>query len=367
MDSNARFIRSGDESIYLAATGLAQNKNSVSTSLLQRRYGIGYGRAARIMDQLRADGLIAEQVPQRERIEAGSRLLFEQNSSVVDDLLLNAGFRPRVVETEIRTRIMEIGPDEAKALLAANYQNRKIRQNVVLKYARLMSEGKWLPTHQGIAFAKNGRGIDLQHRLLAVIKSGCTVQLMVSEGLDEKVFEVIDKHSSRSTADSIGADSKHVSIAHFLLRISKGQATNKYTDDDIRDYISIFQEELDSVSAAKIKSVKLVTSVPVKAALVLQMALMPKHAAAMIQKMRDFSNQNTKNFTPAMYAFASAIFAKRLNATSSDARIEMFAKACKIFDPKYAAVTKLITDEAFVILIKSRLADLVSERSNLVI
>jgi S-DNA-T family DNA segregation ATPase FtsK/SpoIIIE len=39
------------------------HNQGASTSLLQRRLGIGYGRAARIMDQLEAAGVIGKSEP----------------------------------------------------------------------------------------------------------------------------------------------------------------------------------------------------------------------------------------------------------------------------------------------------------------
>lgn len=363
MNNGTRLIRPGDEQVYEWAAELAQSPRTISTSLLQRKYGLGYGRAARIMDQLRADGLVAEQVPQRERSEAGSRLLFEQNHSVVDDLLLNAGFLPRVVKSEIRSRIMEIGPDEAKALLAANYKNRTVRHNVVNRYAKRMREGDWLPTHQGIAFSSTGRGLDLQHRLLAVIKSGCTVQIMVTEGLDDKVFEVIDKHQSRSTGDSISENHKDCAIAKFLLRIFA--TDNRLHDDfDVRDYIKIFRYEMTLLRESPAKHSKGFSTIPVRSAAIVQMALMPRSADQILQKAIDFSNQNLSAFTPAMVGFANAIIAGRINAIGYESRLEMFLKACKIFDSKHDKRSTVHFDNTYLNLIRSRVADLVSERSN---
>jgi hypothetical protein len=334
----------------------------LSTSYLQRRYRIGYGRAARIMDQLRDNGFAAPITSQLIRAEAGSRLIFDNPESVVDDLLLNAGIRPRVVETQIRTRILEIGPDEARALLAANYKNRTIRPDVVQRYAKQMQEGEWLLAHQGIAFSKSGRGLDLQHRLLAVIKSGCTIQVMVSEGLDDKVFEIVDKHSKRSTADSLEERLQHVSIAHLLLRIHEAEK-RFHTESYVKDFVNLFRGEMDALFSQKIKKVKIVTSTTVRAALVLQMALMPKHATTMLKKLRDLANHETQGYTPMMYAFESAIFAGRLSATSSEGKIELFAKAGKVFNPKYDSATKIVSDASTVSSIKSQLADIVSERT----
>ena len=361
MSVTSSVLQFTDKAIYEESIQTLQLRD-LSTSYLQRRYRIGYGRAARIMDQLRDGGFVAPLVPHSIRAEAGSRLIFDKQESVVDDLLLNAGIQPRVVETEVRTRILEIGPGEARALLAANYKNRTIRPDVVHRYAKQMQEGEWLVAHQGIAFSKSGRGLDLQHRLLAVIKSGCTIQIMVSEGLDDRVFEVIDKHAKRSTSDSIEEGSQHVSIAKFFLRVHESN-TRFQTDSDVKNLVDLFREEMDALFSERIKHVKIVTSTPVKAALVLQTALMPQYGLIMLQKLRDLSNHNTKDYTPLMYAFESAVFARRLNATSPEGRIELFAKAGKVFNPKYDPSTKIVSDESTISLVKSQLSDIISERT----
>lgn len=361
MSVNSSVLQFTDKAIYEESIKTIQLRD-LSTSYLQRRYRIGYGRAARIMDQLRDGGFVAPLVPHSIRAEAGSRLIFDKQESVVDDLLLNAGINPRVVETEIRTRILEIGPDEARALLVANYKNRTIKSGVVLRYAKQMQEGEWLLAHQGIAFSKSGRGIDLQHRLLAVIKSGCTIRIMVSEGLDDKVFEITDKHSKRSTADSIEEKSDQVSIARFLLRVVDGK-TGLHTESDVKGIIELFREEMDALSSEKIRRVKLLTSIPVRAALVLQMALMPNHLPTMLKKMQHLGDHETKDYTPLMYAFESAIFARRITAQTDEGRLELFAKAAKVFNPKYNLATKLISDESTISLVKSQLADIISERT----
>ena len=54
----------GDRDKLFREAGEAVIHNQgAATSLLQRRFGIGYGRAARIMDQLEAAGVIGKSEP----------------------------------------------------------------------------------------------------------------------------------------------------------------------------------------------------------------------------------------------------------------------------------------------------------------
>jgi S-DNA-T family DNA segregation ATPase FtsK/SpoIIIE len=53
---------SGDvDPLYKDVIEFAKEKGKISTSLIQRRFQIGYTRAARIMEQLEANGVVGEQ------------------------------------------------------------------------------------------------------------------------------------------------------------------------------------------------------------------------------------------------------------------------------------------------------------------
>ena len=77
-----------------------------------------------------------------------------------------------------RVTIEEISPEDAQKYIETMGRNRTVRSKKTNKYSQDMNNGKWELTHQGIAFDKNGRLIDGQHRMLAVIKSG-THQLFI--------------------------------------------------------------------------------------------------------------------------------------------------------------------------------------------
>ena len=50
--------RDGRDSKYAEALELISGRKTISTSRLQRMMGIGYNRAARIIDQMEADGVV---------------------------------------------------------------------------------------------------------------------------------------------------------------------------------------------------------------------------------------------------------------------------------------------------------------------
>jgi S-DNA-T family DNA segregation ATPase FtsK/SpoIIIE len=49
------------DSLYREVLDFAREKGKISTSLIQRRFQIGYSRAARIMEQLEQNGIVGDQ------------------------------------------------------------------------------------------------------------------------------------------------------------------------------------------------------------------------------------------------------------------------------------------------------------------
>lgn len=79
------------------------------------------------------------------------------------------------------SEIVNITPEMAREMLALNIENnRRINKERVAMYANAMRDGEWTLTHQGIAFNEDGKLVDGQHRLQAVVNSGATVKMMVT-------------------------------------------------------------------------------------------------------------------------------------------------------------------------------------------
>jgi len=92
-----------------------------------------------------------------------------------------------------RDGIMTITPDIAAEWLEhRNKGNRRISAHIVKQYAQAMREGRWMITHQGIAFDATGNLADGQHRLNASVESGVTFQAMVTVGVPRETFSVLD-------------------------------------------------------------------------------------------------------------------------------------------------------------------------------
>lgn len=73
------------------------------------------------------------------------------------------------MEEKITAKVETITPDIAKTMLGENVNNRRISHDNVNMFAREMRNGEWRFNGEAIKFSKDGRLLDGQHRLLAVI------------------------------------------------------------------------------------------------------------------------------------------------------------------------------------------------------
>lgn len=107
--------------------------------------------------------------------------------------------------------IETVTPEMASRWLADRAKNRKIRDKVVARYAADMRAGKWKLTHQGLAFNSEGKLIDGQQRLTAIVESGTALPFIIVRGIDDIL--AIDTHRARFMSDIIGLQSSmHVTI-----------------------------------------------------------------------------------------------------------------------------------------------------------
>lgn len=119
----------------------------------------------------------------------------------------------------ITSEIEFIWPKKAEEMLENNVQNRKVSQNVVDLFARDMANREWELNGESIKFDKNGRLIDGQHRLLAIIKAGVSVQTLVVRGLEPKTIYTQDTGRRRTLKDAFDVEGiKYSSIVPSIIR-----------------------------------------------------------------------------------------------------------------------------------------------------
>jgi hypothetical protein len=102
----------------------------------------------------------------------------------------------------MNTTLMEITPQIAASFLEKNTRNRPLNAHHVKQLAKEMKTGRWKENGDTIRF--NGDLlIDGQHRLMAVVESGCSIRTLVVDGLSADVFSTIDRGRRRSGGDTL--------------------------------------------------------------------------------------------------------------------------------------------------------------------
>ena len=141
--------------------------------------------------------------------------------------LLPIGANTKNTNKHMNTTLMKITPQVAESLLKKNTRNRPLNHMHVGRLAREMELGNW--KLNGSTICVNGDLlIDGQHRLQAVLDSGCTIESLVVEGLSSEVFNTIDTGRRRDGGDTLALigvkNSRAVTSALlFVQRIVSGK------------------------------------------------------------------------------------------------------------------------------------------------
>lgn len=126
-------------------------------------------------------------------------------------------------DTDVEIFLTTVTPVLAQELLAFNpEQNRIVSKSTVKMYAKKMQEGQW-KISAPITFSDTGFLIDGQHRLEAVLKSGCTIDFVVVLGVPEESAENYDRGRKRTATDIsriaglTWVTAKHTATARYMM------------------------------------------------------------------------------------------------------------------------------------------------------
>ncbi|WP_157062784.1 hypothetical protein [Actinopolyspora mortivallis] len=98
-------------------------------------------------------------------------------------------------------QLMTITPEMAGQWLETNDSNRNVRERLVEKIVGAIQRGEWQINGDTVRFDENDRLRDGQHRLLAIYRSGCSVQSFVAWGISRDAQVTMDTGAKRSLAD----------------------------------------------------------------------------------------------------------------------------------------------------------------------
>ncbi len=97
--------------------------------------------------------------------------------------------------------IETITPAIAAELLERNVNNRKLTRSKVETYVGAMQRGEWMLNGETVKVGVDGKLLDGQHRLRAIVIHGKPQRSFVARGLDPACFKCIDIGKNRTPSD----------------------------------------------------------------------------------------------------------------------------------------------------------------------
>jgi hypothetical protein len=102
-----------------------------------------------------------------------------------------------------------VTPQLAAEWLVRNTGNRRLVNRHVESLEHVLRRGEWSLNGETIKFSNDGRLLDGQHRLHAIINTGIGFSTWVAYGVDSSAFDTIDTNlRTRTTSDVLGLHGK---------------------------------------------------------------------------------------------------------------------------------------------------------------
>lgn len=100
-----------------------------------------------------------------------------------------------------KVTVETVTPEMASAWLGKNTHNRSFKDGAIEKYAADIAAGEWDFNGESIKFNGDGRLLDGQNRLAAVVRAGLPITTVVVRGIPADAQETIDIGVPRRLAD----------------------------------------------------------------------------------------------------------------------------------------------------------------------
>lgn len=144
-----------------------------------------------------------------------------------------------------------VTPAAAASYLDTLHEHQRRRMEApTARMVRDMAEGRWVTTHEGIAFDTRGRLIDGQHRLAAIVASGVSLFLWVFRDLPDDAIQVINRGKARTMAHRLqclgfaASDNDTVAVARAMMTGVKMDWRELVTESDLVDFIAAHEEAI---------------------------------------------------------------------------------------------------------------------------
>ena len=250
---------------------------------------------------------------------------------------------------EIEQRVLTVTPAHAEKWLTMNSpDNRRIRPSHVRHLAKQMELGRWMLSPEPIVFSPQHL-LDGQHRLSAVLMSGCTIEASVALVQNENVFRVLDQGVNRNNSDLTGIPSTVLQPLQWLLKqCVKSLRGQKVVIDDIERLqetnVFALSNRINDVIKPKDRRFK---SAPFRAAYVMAVELKLCDLETADRIYTDLSHMNMTDWSRMMQSTFHRFETAKIHGTVNSLRSEFFMTGMYLFSQANSKKTKIILTEKF--------------------
>lgn len=132
----------------------------------------------------------------------------------------------------MNAEVITITPALAERMLLSNESNRLINVRRVSLYAGALTRGEWKLNGESVKLAPDGRLLDGQHRLQAVVQSGKSMTTWIIKNVPVDAFDTIDTGKARGGADTlkVAGVENNTSISSGIVKYFNllGETTMRY-------------------------------------------------------------------------------------------------------------------------------------------
>lgn len=249
----------------------------------------------------------------------------------------------------ITTTIETITPETAKNYLTLNApQQRTVRKAWVKSLSKMIKDGDFMVTHQGIAFDDQGRVIDGQHRLHAIVDAGQAVQMMVARNVPSDVWHATDQGVVRTSKEVTGLERRSAEAARFIARM---------VYNEIRPSSKLLIQISSSPLGAKVEEIR--SFAPSLTRYFCQAPMLVIAALRDLMGQTDYAKNQYRALSvqdfDSMSAISKALCRQVVTGSAEKSGTDMLCRAWKVFDPACASLSKIQIGEEYS---KSTLAEI---------
>jgi hypothetical protein len=242
----------------------------------------------------------------------------------------------------MKSQVEIVTPELAKLYLQNNDGNRPLRKSWIDYLSESIKRGEWQATHQGIAFSKNGRLLDGQHRLHAIIKANIPVNIFITRNVNESAFKVLDCGAKRTISDLTHMNMKTSEACRAMAQIIFN-SSNISAEQALKVYETGFGEIHDDLVKSANTNAKIVCSAGARVAATC--LIMNGVDSNYVKKVyTNLAHNNYADLPPIALAFLKQISMGKISARVS--KNDLLARCLKVFNPIYENQSQLrVTDE----------------------